>query len=133
MTDFIYTREQIIEACKDTGRSTSSIETKIRDAQRALQGDWIIKNGQWFYTEDFKNVILKWNGKAQIRAYSRRVRKPTQEALPIDSVEPVQMPQSTDSMLIQISESNRKYLKSIEMAGGSPDAFINRLIDSYRI
>jgi hypothetical protein len=59
-----------------------------------------------------------------------------QESLLLDSVEPVepvQMPQSADSMLIQISEPNRKYLKSIEMAGGSPDAFINRLIDSYRI
>jgi hypothetical protein len=59
-----------------------------------------------------------------------------QESLLLDSVEPVepvQMPQSVDSMLIQISEPNRKYLKSIEMAGGSTDAFINRLIDSYRI
>jgi hypothetical protein len=59
-----------------------------------------------------------------------------QEPLLLDSVEPVepvQMPQNADSMLIQISEPNRKYLKSIEMAGGSPDAFINRLIDSYRL
>jgi hypothetical protein len=59
-----------------------------------------------------------------------------QESLLLDSVEPVepvQMPQSADSMLIQISEPNRKYLRSIEMAGGSPDAFINRLIDSYRL
>lgn len=67
---------------------------------------------------------------------------PTQGMLEIDTTdptifaevaEPVQMPQSADSMLIQISEPNRKYLRSIEMAGGSPDAFINRLIDSYRL
>ena len=57
---------------------------------------------------------------------------PWEQSLLLPS-ESIQMPQSADSMLIQISEPNRKYLRSIEMAGGSPDAFINRLIDSYRL
>lgn len=93
-------------------------------------------HGAYLYSAEDSIETARRIIKKERRRKTSQTDSAHQEPLLLDSVEPVepvQMPQSADSMLIQISEPNRKYLKSIEMAGGSPDAFINRLIDAYRL
>jgi len=90
-------------------------------------------HGAYLYSAEDSIETARRIIKKERRRKTSQTDNAHQEPLLLDSVEPVQMPQSADSMLIQISEPNRKYLRSIEMAGGSPDAFINRLIDAYRL
>lgn len=132
----------IIEDCKKVkeGRAIGSIYSRISELRKMLPLEYILEGDEYLYSTDFRDRIVKWHKRAQIHAFAPRAKTKSEEEASIPREQPsllpsesVQMPQSADSMLIQISESNRKYLKSIEMAGGSPDAFINRLIDSYRL
>jgi hypothetical protein len=118
------------EIAKELNYGTETVR-KVMVKELQAQKIGAIRGAYLYSAEDSIETARRIIKKERRRKISKA--DSNQESLLLDSVEPVQMPQSADSMLIQISEPNRKYLKSIEMAGGSPDAFINRLIDSYRI
>jgi hypothetical protein len=134
-----FTFVAILKACESvlgSDAAESSIYRQINKIAAQAPDSSVGRSRSRCFTKRVFDEAVAWAEKRRNRRSNR-----SQEELPIDDVpcpweeapEPVQMPQSADSMLIQISEPNRKYLKSIEMGGGSPDAFINRLIDSYRL